>query len=78
VCGALAQGLAVGLAGTPDVCIGDRGERDQLDAVDLDQTVRRTDRECRGAWKASAGTPCLRRTRACAGDLDAAVGDRSM
>jgi hypothetical protein len=38
VCGALAQGLAVGLAGTPDVCIGDRGERDRLDAVYLDQT----------------------------------------
>jgi hypothetical protein len=38
VCDALAQGLAVGLAGTPDVCIGDRGEREQLDAVYLDQT----------------------------------------
>jgi hypothetical protein len=28
-----AQGLAVGLAGKPDFCIGDRGERDHLDAV---------------------------------------------
>ena len=36
--GAVAQGLAVGLAGTPDVCLGDRGERDELDRVNLDQT----------------------------------------
>ena len=35
--GALAQGLAVGLAGLPDVCLGDRRERDKLDCVDLDQ-----------------------------------------
>src|SRR4051812_49907051 len=37
VCGAVAQGLAVGLAGSPDVRLGDRGERDELDGVDLDQ-----------------------------------------
>jgi hypothetical protein len=35
--GALAQSLAVGLAGLPDVCLGDRRERDKLDGVDLDQ-----------------------------------------
>ena len=36
--GAVAQGLAVGLAGSPDVRLGDRRERDKLDGVDLDQT----------------------------------------
>jgi hypothetical protein len=36
--GAVAQGLAVGLAGAPDVRLGDRRERDELDGVDLDQT----------------------------------------
>jgi hypothetical protein len=36
--GALAQGLAVGLAGEPDVRVRDRRERDELDGVDLDQT----------------------------------------
>jgi len=35
--GAVAQGLAVGLAGSPDVRLGDRRERDELDGVDLDQ-----------------------------------------
>src|SRR3954453_19449930 len=34
--GALAQGLAVGLAGSPDVRLGDRRERDKLDGVDFD------------------------------------------
>jgi hypothetical protein len=38
VCGAVAQGLAVGFAGSPDVRLGDRRERDKLDGVDLDQT----------------------------------------
>ena len=36
--GAPAQALAVELAGAPDVRLGDRGERDQLDGIDLDQT----------------------------------------
>ena len=36
--GALAQGLAVGLAGLPDVRLGDRRKRDKLDGIDLDQT----------------------------------------
>ena len=36
--GAVVQGLAVGLAGTPDLCLDDRGERDELDGVYLDQT----------------------------------------
>jgi hypothetical protein len=36
--GAVAEGLAVGLAGLPDVRLGDRRERDELDGVDLDQT----------------------------------------
>ena len=36
--GAVAQGLAVGLAGSPDVRLGDRRERDKLDGVDLDLT----------------------------------------
>src|SRR5262245_29779578 len=35
--GALAQGLAVGLARAPDVVLGDGRERDELDGVDLDQ-----------------------------------------
>src|SRR3954468_11654289 len=35
---AVAQTLAVGLAGSPDVRFGDRRERDELDGVDLDQT----------------------------------------
>src|SRR3954451_18440330 len=35
--GAVAQRLAVGLAGSPDVLRGDRRERDKLDGVDLDQ-----------------------------------------
>src|SRR3954463_14065470 len=35
--GAVAQRLAVGLAGSPDVLLGDRRERDELDGVDLDQ-----------------------------------------
>src|SRR4051812_30028594 len=35
--GAVAQGLAVGLAGQSDVRLGDRRERDKLDGVDLDQ-----------------------------------------
>src|SRR5690242_4740687 len=37
-CGAVAQGLPVGLAGAPDVRLGDRREWDELDRVDLDQT----------------------------------------
>ena len=36
--GALAQGLAVGLAGSSHVRPGDRRERDKLDGVDLDLT----------------------------------------
>ena len=36
--GAVAQGLAVGLASSPDLRPGDRRERDKLDGVDLDQT----------------------------------------
>ncbi len=36
--GAVAKGLAVGLAGSPDVSRRDRRERDKLDGVDLDQT----------------------------------------
>ena len=36
--GTVAQGLAVGLAGSPDVRLGDRRERDKLDRVDLDHT----------------------------------------
>ena len=36
--GAVAQGLAVGLAGAPDVLLGDRRERNELDGVDLDLT----------------------------------------
>jgi hypothetical protein len=36
VCGPLAQRLAVGLAGSPDVLFGDRRERDEFDGVDLD------------------------------------------
>ena len=36
--GAVAQGLAVGLAGAPDVLLGDRRERDEVDGVDLDLT----------------------------------------
>ena len=36
--GAVAQRLAVGLAGLPDVRLSDRRERDKLDGVDLDQT----------------------------------------
>jgi hypothetical protein len=36
--GAASQGLAVGLAGAPDVRLGDRSERNELDGVDLDQT----------------------------------------
>jgi hypothetical protein len=36
--GAIAQGLAVGLAGAPDVRLGDRRERDKLNRVDLDQS----------------------------------------
>jgi hypothetical protein len=36
--GAAAQGLAVGLAGSLDVCLGDCRERDKLDGVDFDQT----------------------------------------
>src|SRR3954447_10667043 len=35
--GAVAEGLAVGLAGLPDVRLGDRRERHELDGVDLDQ-----------------------------------------
>src|SRR5215203_403445 len=35
--GSAAQGLAVGLAGLPDVRVADRRERDELDGVDLDQ-----------------------------------------
>jgi hypothetical protein len=35
----LAQGLAVGLAGLPDVHLGDRCERNKLDGVDLDQAA---------------------------------------
>src|SRR3954451_11636851 len=38
VCGAVAQGLAVGLAGSPDLRLGDLRERDELDGVDLDHT----------------------------------------
>jgi hypothetical protein len=38
VCGALAQYLAVRLAGFSDVLPGDRREWDELDAVDLDLT----------------------------------------
>src|SRR6185369_14049252 len=34
---ASAQGLQVGLAGTPDIGLGDRRERDELDGVDLDR-----------------------------------------
>ena len=36
--GALAQRLAVGLAGSSDVLPGDRRERDKLDGVDFDLT----------------------------------------
>jgi hypothetical protein len=36
--GAVAQRLAVGLAGSPEIRLGDRRERDELDGVDLDQT----------------------------------------
>jgi hypothetical protein len=36
--GALAQRLAVGLAGSSDVLRGDRRERDKLDGIDLDLT----------------------------------------
>ena len=36
--GALAQRLAVGLAGPSDVLPGDRGEREKFDRVDLDLT----------------------------------------
>ena len=39
--GSVTQGLAVGLACSPDVRLGDRRERDELDGVDLDLT--RTD-----------------------------------
>jgi hypothetical protein len=35
--GAVAQRLAVGLAGPPDIRLGDRREWDQLDGVYLDQ-----------------------------------------
>src|SRR3954468_8670277 len=35
--GAVAQGLAVGLAGQANVPLGDRGERDELDRVHLNQ-----------------------------------------
>jgi hypothetical protein len=38
VCGAPAERLAVGLAGSSDVRAGDRCERDKLDRVDLDLT----------------------------------------
>jgi hypothetical protein len=38
VCGALAQRLAVGLAGSSDVRAGDRRERDKLDGIDLNLT----------------------------------------
>jgi len=31
-----AQGLTVGLARSPDVRLGDRGERNKLDGIDLD------------------------------------------
>src|SRR3954449_10821085 len=34
--GAVARGFAVGLAGSPDVRLGDRRERDKLDGVDFD------------------------------------------
>jgi hypothetical protein len=36
--GALAQRLAVGLAGSPDVFPGDRRERDTFNRIDLDLT----------------------------------------
>jgi len=36
--GALAQRLAVGLAGSSDVRSGDNCERDKLDGIDLDLT----------------------------------------
>ena len=36
--GAVAQRLAVGLAGSHDVRLSDDRERDKLDGVDLDQT----------------------------------------
>jgi len=38
VCGALAQRLEFGLAGSSDVRGGDRRERDKLDGIDLDLT----------------------------------------
>jgi hypothetical protein len=36
--GAGAQGFAVGLAGSPNVCVGDRRKREKLDGVDLDHS----------------------------------------
>ena len=36
--GTVAQGLAVGLAGSPDILLSDRRKWDKLDGVDLDQT----------------------------------------
>jgi hypothetical protein len=42
VCGALAQLLAIGLAGSSDVLAGDHRERDELDGVDLDLTGAHT------------------------------------
>jgi hypothetical protein len=38
MCGALAQRLAVGLAGSSDILRADRRERDKLDDIDLDLT----------------------------------------
>ena len=38
VSSAVAQGLAVGLTGSPHVSLRNRRERDKLDGVDLDQT----------------------------------------
>jgi hypothetical protein len=45
MCGALAQRLEVGLAGSSDVLLGDRRERDELYGVDLDRAE--TDRVAR-------------------------------
>src|SRR4051794_20791299 len=36
--GAVAQSLAVRLAGSPDVRFGDRSKRDKLEGIDFDQT----------------------------------------
>ncbi len=54
--GAMTKGLAVGLAGSSDVRLGDRRERDQLDRVDLDRQGRHgLSRRQRAARRATRG-----------------------